>query len=274
MKKSYEEEVKIWDERSRRVSARFLEDFLPMMNPNVPHISADTAKWLRFKGLRWVLQHDVHRKLRNFFWEKPCGNALRYIRSLCGGKPFTKEGDFFFYGIKNFDEMLSILKREDSVLLVGFSYCQKSKSCPSKRFSDRCRVDEENEICQQCFIGKMNHFLPKERTISVCVPTINAIGEEVVAAKKRFPGKNIVFLISSCEMALEMFGDLGNMVGIQGVGVKLQGRICNTMKAFALSEQGIKPGMTWVSNDSEKTMMDLALSWRTMVDSDTVRDAR
>jgi len=64
-------------------------------------------------------------------------------------------------------------------------------------------------------------------------------------------------MITACEMTLEMFGDLGNMVDIKGLGVRLDGRICNTMKAFELSEMGIKPGLTVVLDDSKKQMLEL-----------------
>ena len=42
------------------------------------------------------------------------------------------------------------------------------------------------------------------------------------------------------------------MVKIKGVGVRLDGRICNTMQAFALSERGIKPGLTVVLPETQK----------------------
>jgi hypothetical protein len=64
-------------------------------------------------------------------------------------------------------------------------------------------------------------------------------------------------MITACEMTLEMFGDWGNMVGIKGIGVRLDGRICNTMKAFELSEEGIKPGLTVVLDDTQGQMLDL-----------------
>jgi hypothetical protein len=54
-----------------------------------------------------------------------------------------------------------------------------------------------------------------------------------------------------------MFGDLGNMVDIRGLGIRLDGRICNTMKAFELSEQGIKPGLTVVLPDTQKRILEL-----------------
>lgn len=58
-------------------------------------------------------------------------------------------------------------------------------------------------------------------------------------------------------MTLNMFADFGNMTKIKGIGVRLDGRICNTMKAFDLSERGIKPGLTVVLEDTQKKMLQL-----------------
>ena len=58
-------------------------------------------------------------------------------------------------------------------------------------------------------------------------------------------------------MTLEMFGDWGNMAGIRGIGVRLDGRICNTMKAFELSEKGVKPGLTVVLDKTQSRIMHL-----------------
>ena len=75
-------------------------------------------------------------------------------------------------------------------------------------------------------------------------------------------GKKILFIITACEMTLEMFGDWGNMVEIQGIGVRLDGRICNTMKAFELSEEGIKPGLTVVLPHTQRRILNLLQSLR------------
>ena len=53
-----------------------------------------------------------------------------------------------------------------------------------------------------------------------------------------------------------MFADWGNMAKIKGVGVRLEGRICNTLKAFELSEEGIKPGLTVVNSESKQKMLE------------------
>jgi hypothetical protein len=43
---------------------------------------------------------------------------------------------------------------------------------------------------------------------------------------------------------------------IIGVGVRLDGRICNTMRAFELSEQGIKPGLTVVLDEAKEKILE------------------
>lgn len=70
------------------------------------------------------------------------------------------------------------------------------------------------------------------------------------------PDKKVIFLITACEMSLRMFHDWGKMLGIQGIGVRLDGRICNTMQAFILSEKGIKPGLTVVLKETQKKMLE------------------
>ena len=92
------------------------------------------------------------------------------------------------------------------------------------------------------------------------IPTIHYIGEKIFEIVHAHPNKKVLFLITACEMTLEMFGDWGNMVNIQGIGVRLDGRICNTMRAFELSEKGIKPGLTVVLKESEDKILNLIKS--------------
>jgi hypothetical protein len=54
-----------------------------------------------------------------------------------------------------------------------------------------------------------------------------------------------------------MFADWGNMLNIRGLGIRLDGRICNTMKAFELSEIGIKPGLTVVRDETQAEILKL-----------------
>ena len=99
--------------------------------------------------------------------------------------------------------------------------------------------------------------LPEKNSVPVVIPTIHYIGGKIFEVVHANPGKKVLFLITACELVLEMFGDWGNMVGIKGIGVRLDGRVCNTMKAFELSEQGIKPGLTVVLDRAHEQMLQL-----------------
>lgn len=76
------------------------------------------------------------------------------------------------------------------------------------------------------------------------------------------PNKKVVFMITACELTLEMFGDWGNMIDLKGIGVRLDGQICNTMKAFEASEKGIKPGLAVVLDGTQRRMLDVISLWR------------
>ena len=106
--------------------------------------------------------------------------------------------------------------------------------------------------------------LPPGDIRTLFIPTIHYIGEKMFQLTEENPAKQIVFLITACEMTLEMFGDWGNMVGARGIGVRLDGRICNTMKAFELSERGVKPGLTVVLPETQKQILSLVRNlWET-----------
>lgn len=225
--------------------------------PSMPGITADTAKNLKWKSLKWMVSQDVDKKILKGFLKRPFVYSWRLIRSILRGNPYIRQGDFFLYGIKTVEDFARIIQDHNSILVVGFSYCHKPFECPSGRFSDQCINDANNPICQQCFIGKCVHALPEDNVVPLFIPTVHYIGEKIIELIGQHPGKKIAFIITACEMTLEMFGDFGNMAGIQGIGVRLDGRICNTMKAFELSEQGVKPGLTVVLEPTKQKVLDL-----------------
>ncbi len=230
--------------------------------PNMPGMTPDTAKNLKWKSLKWMIQKDEHFSVLRHVLKRPFRHLVGYIKSLCKVKPYIRDDDFFLYGIANVDEFKQLLDREDTVLVVGFSYCEKPFECPSGRFTDQCIHDPEHSVCRQCFIGKCVNALPETRTVPVFIPTIHYIAKKVFEVIEQHPGKQVIFLITACEMTLEMFGDWGNLSGIKGIGVRLDGRICNTMRAFELSETGIKPGLTVVVDHTKSRMLDLIKYWR------------
>lgn len=97
-------------------------------------------------------------------------------------------------------------------------------------------------------------FLYKVAQVALLIHHIDA---KIFGLQKNYLHDHIIFIITACEMTLVMFDDLGNMAGIRGIGVRLDGRICNTMKAFELSERGVKPGLTVVQEETKVTILDL-----------------
>ena len=225
--------------------------------PSIPGMTPETAKHLKWKSLSYLIRHDTNKILPKNFWKHPLRYGFNILKSFLKKKSYIRDKDFFFYGLKNLDEFKKAALHPDALLVVGFSYCHKPFECPSGRFTSECLHDPENPVCQQCFIGKTVHALPDKDVIPLFIPTIHYIGEKIFEIVDANPHKKVVFLITACEMTLEMFGDWGNMVGIQGIGVRLDGRICNTMKAFDLSERGIKPGLTIVRKETQAEILDL-----------------
>lgn len=225
--------------------------------PSMPGITADTAKRLKWKIFKWIVSRDHNRDVLRGFLKHPLKYGLKYLKSLFGSKSYLRDGDFYLYGIQTLKEFQEQLLSPDTLLVVGFSYCHKPFECPSGRFTSHCIHDPEHPVCRQCFIGKAMNALPETCVIPLVIPTVHYIGGKIFEIVHQNPQKKVIFLITACEMTLEMFGDFGNMVGVSGIGVRLDGRICNTMKAFQLSEEGIKPGLTVVLDDTKQRILDL-----------------
>ena len=213
---------------------------------------------MRLKALKYLIKEDHNHILKRYFPKKAFKYLPRYLLSLFKKTPYKVDGDFYYYGIDDIASFKRDLEDPKALLIAGFSYCHKPFECPSGRFSDNCIHDKTHPVCSQCFIGKMMHTLPEKKIIPLMIPTIHYIGEKIFETVEKHPDRKIYFYITACELTLKMFADWGNMVGVKGIGVRLSGRICNTMKAFELSEKGIKPGLTHIADDTETKMLELA----------------
>lgn len=231
--------------------------------PNMPGITSDTAKGLKWKALYWMVTRDHGGSVRKQFFRHPLRYTWRLIRSALETKPYLRDGDLFLYGVKSAGEFEEWVQRPNTRFVLGFSYCHKPHECPSGRFSPQCIADPDHPVCRQCFIGKARNALPEENTRFLCIPTIHYIASKIYEEVHNHPDQQVIFVITACEMTLEMFGDWGNMVGIKGLGIRLDGRICNTMRAFELSERGVKPGLTVVLSETQKKVLQMIRLRRT-----------
>jgi hypothetical protein len=253
---SWEQAEAAWDSGACEAATKAPLKTLKVL-PQMPGITDETARFLKWKSLKYMVSHDKEGKIRRNVLKHPFRYSLNYIKSIFKKKAYLRDDDFFFYGLKSRKEFEQAANKENSLLVVGFSYCQKPHECPSGRFNDNCIRDSNHPACRQCDIGKVLHALPAKRTIPLIIPTVHYIGEKIFEQMHAHPDKQVLFLITACEMTLEMFGDWGNMAGIRGIGVRLDGRICNTMRAFELSEEGIKPGLTLVTPKTQARILDL-----------------
>jgi hypothetical protein len=253
---TFNKSLQQWDEKALEHAKTHPLKTLSRL-PKMDGIAKGDALFLRAKSLYYLLRYDKQRVFFRYFFQHPFKYSLRMIQSYCKRKSYKRDADFFFYGIENEKDFQQKLEDPNHILAVGFSYCHKPYECPSGRFSSECINAAGNPICGQCFIGKVVSHLPIERTTPLFIPTIHYIGEKIFQMVNDNPTKKVIFLITACEMTLEMFGDWGNMVGAKGIGVRLDGRICNTMKAFKLSEEGIKPGLTVVTDPTKERILSL-----------------
>ena len=252
-----------WDvaEEEWDVGARMAAQSSPIKGlfhlPSMPGITEETAKNLKWKSLKWMLTRDYKMEVIRGFLKHPIKYGLSYLKSIFKKKSYLRSGDFFLYGINAMEEFEALIKDPRSLFVLGFSYCHKPFECPSGRFTPDCIHNALNLVCRQCFIGKCMHALPPTNTRAFVIPTVHYIGGKIFDIVHQNPDKKVIFLITACEMTLKMFGDWGNMVGIKGLGVRLDGRICNTMKAFELSEEGNKPGLTVVLQDTQAEILNV-----------------
>ncbi len=257
---SWEEAETAWDRGAKEAEAKQPVKKLKKL-PMIPGVTPDTAKNLKWKSLKYMLAHDTKRAILRHFLKHPFHYAIRFISSYIKKESYKRDGDFFLYGIPSVEAFEK--KLHNSLIVVGFSYCQKPLECPSGRFTDGCIRDPDHSVCRQCPIGKVLHSLPEKRVKPLIIPTVHYIGERIFEIVHANPKQEVVFLITACEMTLKMFGDYGNMAGVKGIGVRLDGRICNTMRAFELSERGIKPGLTLFTPETEERVLNLTRTLRT-----------
>jgi hypothetical protein len=179
-----------------------------------------------------------------------------YLQSIIRKKPYkTKDSNFYYYGIKNITEWLN---HKSSLLVVGFSYCQKPHDCPSNRFSTNCCNDTKNPICRECFISRCHEALSnKKNTTTFCITTAYSLGKKLTQLLHRHKSEEIIFIITACDMSLQMFGDMAHMLSLKGIGARIEYSACSNITAFNIAEKGKKNKTTDLSDSTKKKMLDI-----------------
>jgi hypothetical protein len=209
---------------------------------------------LRLRGIFWVLRADTRGELFFKLFKRPFRSLVPFVRSFVKKKPYIQDSDFFLYGLQTEDEFIERISRKDTALLVALSYCSKPLECPSGRFTHDC-IPVKCPSCETCLFKKVRENVPNAHFF--VVTTTHSIGKKLLELQEQYPKKEVLFLISACELSLHMFSDLGNMVEAKGIGIRLQGPVCTTWKAFEHAERGIKPKKTMISLQAENRLFRL-----------------
>ncbi|NGX49163.1 MAG: hypothetical protein K940chlam5_00759 [Candidatus Anoxychlamydiales bacterium] len=98
--------------------------------------------------------------------------------------------------------------------------------------------------------------MPKEDLFLV-IPDIYYIREKLLEIKKKHLGREILFIIMTCNLSIHMSADNANMIKMRGLAIELSGRICVNNKTFLLAEKGIKPGVTCLSYKNEDVVFKI-----------------
>src|SRR5205085_1528197 len=76
--------------------------------PDMPGITPETAKNLKWKSLKWMISKDDGSIFKGFF-KHPLRYGWALLRSALKKKSYNRDGDFFFYGIKKLSEFKKLL---------------------------------------------------------------------------------------------------------------------------------------------------------------------
>src|SRR3989339_1180986 len=216
-----------WNERAEALKKSHPLKTLKTL-PKMEGITPDTAQNLKAKGLFYLIKHDKNKIFLRHFFKHPLRYAGALIQSYLKPSSFERKDDLFFYGLPSEEKFKETASSQNPLIIIGFSYCHKPFECPSGRFSDKCQNSLGHPVCSQCFIGKCTSLASYTEAQILYIPTIHYIGEKIFEATHKNPKKQVLFLITACELSLSMFGDWGNMIGARGIGIRLDGRICNT----------------------------------------------
>lgn len=254
---SYEEALAAWDEGAAQAAITHPLQSNTFRGESIEALPKKTARFLELKSLYWMIRRDKGLQLIKEVLLKPWFHLCRYVSACCGKPIFRKDSDFYFFGIRDEEEWKEKALLSTSKVVVGFSYCEKPLECPVKRFSSQCIFDPNHSICRQCFIGKCCNFLPRDKVVTLIIPTVHDVGRELFALSRKNPDKELLFCITACPLSLHMFSKFGHMAGFKGIGVALKGRTCNTIRAFQMAEDGIKPQRTDISEEGKRRLLSL-----------------
>ncbi len=235
----------------------YLESNTPLKKVQLePKIKVTFSKFIRIKSLFYLIVQDKKFKLLKYFIKNPLFYLFNLLRSYLTKEPYVKEKELFLFNLNSLNELKNIALNKNALFIFGFSYCQKPIECPKKRFSSECFHNYQNDICSQCFIGKCANAI-NTNDIFLVIPDVYFIGDKLIDLIHQNPKKEIVFIITSCELSIKMFSDFANMLKIKGLGLQLTKRVCVNFESFLYAEKGKKSGLTDLDTKNKNLFFEI-----------------
>ena len=169
--------------------------------PLIPGITKQTKKHLKWKSLKYLLQNDERHVIRRYFFKRPVKYGFSLLKSCLKKKSFIRDDDFFLYGIQNVEEFKKLRSPPIPFSSSDFPTATTFR-LPFRPFHRRVHPRPENPVCNGCFISKAVNAMPKDNAIPLFIPTIHYIGEKIFECVHNNPDKQILFLITACELTL------------------------------------------------------------------------
>lgn len=207
-----------------------------------------SQRFLMVKGFYHIFRQEPFYVLKTIL-RRPFSYFWRYILSFKTKRGHIPEGAYL-YGFKDIKSFKKSINTKKSQLILGSSYCQRPKNCPTIRFSSICPL--ENNICYTCPISTYKKLLKRNDSF-IMITTALELGKKIISLQKTHPEKDIIFILSSCDLSQEIFTFFSYILGIKGIAFSLRGNICKNFKSFKHAEEGKKKAQTYL--DSKQNML-------------------
>jgi len=211
----------------------------------------NSKRYLKVKGFYHLFKQNPSYVIKALL-RRPFLYFKRFISSFSEKRTLLQEG-VHLYGFKKLEDLKRSLASKESLLILGFSYCQRPKNCPAIRFSNTCPIDQST--CSSCSLSPFIKHLRKDDSFIVIAKALD-LGEKILNLQKKYPQKEILFALSVCDLSEEIFSNFSHILGAKGVSFSLNGNTCTNFKSFQLAEEGKKKNTTYLDDMQNQLLQE------------------
>ncbi len=214
-------------------------------------------KQSRYKSLYYLLKQDKDKTLLRYFFSRPF--FLLYSWFFKKQPPLSIDRHYYF-GLSSMEDLQKQLSSDNSLLLVGISYCMRPSFCKNVRFSDQC---PSSANCQNCLFSQLFAYHKPLKCKVFIITTVYAYAKKILQIQNKYPHKQLFFLTMACDFSIRMFAELSSLLPIRGAAIAIEGNVCASMPAFLAAEDGKKQKNTCLDPFFQKQIISLLQSIKT-----------